>query len=261
MPEKDKIMDDNFYIEAYIKYREKKKDTNFSAKPVPYNWFTLPGTVSQEWFVYCQTLKDLSRQLANDINRLWRNIAKLEAWSKVLSHYDDEEKKYLLAEFIESLAIVALNLPHAIRARFIFSLSHICHQANRIKAPNWADDLPNDRSINFKTMEKKCAAWKDYNDFKLRFSRIADDRFDKDTSEFRHRFHHRIPVSVELGLTGLISRQKNKNGQVGYAIGGTPPISLNKLVTILNDQYVKIVECFRDYQKLVNDQLNEIFGP
>ena len=125
-------MNDKFYIEAYAKYRKKIHDTSFSAKPVPYEWFTLPTQVNGEWFIYCEILKDLSRQLANDINQLWNDIVKLEAWSKVLSSssYNEKEKLYLLAEFIKPLAVVALNLPHAIRTRFIFSLSHICHQPN-----------------------------------------------------------------------------------------------------------------------------------
>ena len=252
-------MEDKFYTETYIKYRERIKEASFS-KPVSYDWFALPTQNGAEWFIYCETLKDLSRQLANDINHLWRDITKLEAWSEIISHYDEKEKLYLLVEFIETLAIVALNLPYAIRSRFIFSLSHICHQANRIKNSDWKDDLSNDRSINFKTMDSKCVGWKTYNNFKLRFSQIADDKFEENTSEFRHRFHHRIPVSVELGLTGLISRQKNQNGQVGYSIGGTRPLSLKKLVPILKDQYTKIVKCFEEYQILVTDQLNEIFG-
>ena len=67
-----------------------------------------------------------------------------------MSYYENEEEKiYLLLEFIEPLAIIALNLPYAIWNRFIFSLSHICHQANRIKFPNWKDNLPEDQFINF----------------------------------------------------------------------------------------------------------------
>jgi len=73
--------------------------------------------------------------------------------------------------------------------------------------------------------------------------------------EFRHKFHHRIPFSIEVGLTEFISRQKKQNGHVTYTIGGTQPISLNKLVNILKDQYIKIIECFKEYQNLVMNNL------
>ena len=174
------------------------------------------------------------------------------------SDYSEEEKLYLLIEFIESLAIVALNLPDAIRARFIFSLSHICHQANRIRNSNWVDNLPRDRYINFKTMDKKCGYWKAYDNFKSQFSQIANDKFDSETLEFRDRFHHRVPVSIEIGLTAFVSRQKTEEGQVAYVFGGMQPVSLKKIVEILKDQYVKITSCLNAFQNLIHEQLNEI---
>jgi len=95
-------------------------------------------------------------------------------------------------------------------------------------------------------MDKKCKVWENYNNFKLHFLYIANDKFNEETSEFRHKFHHRIPVSVEFGLTGFIYREKyrekKQNSHVTYIIGETQPIPLNKLVNILKDQYIKIVE-------------------
>ena len=267
------MIDDSFYIKAYVKYRKEIKNINFLVNPISYKRFILPTQISGEWVVYCEMLENFSRQLVDDINQLRRYIIKLEAWSKVLFHYENEEEKiYLLLEFIEPLAIIALNLPYAIKNRFIFSLSHICHQANRIKFPNWRDDLPEDQFINLKTMDEKCKVWENYNNFKLHFLYIANDKFNKETSKFRHKFHHRIPVSVEFGLTGFIYREKyrekkqkkyrkkKQNSRVTYIIGETQPIPLNKLVNILKDQYIKIIECFKEYQNLVNEQLNEIFG-
>ena len=109
-------------------------------------------------------------------------------------------------------------------------------------------------------MDKKCASWKSYNNFKLQFSKIANEKFVSDTSEFRHRFHHQVPVLVEIGITHLVSRHKTKDKHVGYGIGGIQPISLNNIVDILKNQYMRITECFEEYQKLVSEQLNEIFG-
>ena len=165
--------DDEFYIKAYTEYRHEINRVTFSAKPIPYDWFNLPRQIGMEWWPYCEYLKDVSRQLANDINQFRRDIIKLESWKNVIKSYNDEEKFYLIIEFIEPLAIVALSLPYAIRSRFIFSLSHICHQANRVKDPNWRDDLSDDRSIKFNTMEIKCSCWNAYSNFRYQFVKIA----------------------------------------------------------------------------------------
>ncbi|MFC1734101.1 hypothetical protein ACFL6I_27675, partial [candidate division KSB1 bacterium] len=149
--------------------------------------------------------------------------------------------------------------PYAIRSRFIFSVSHICHQANRVRLSKWKDDLPNDKSINFKTMEKKCSSWTNYPVFKAKLAKIADEKFNMGTLEFRHKFHHRIPVSIEIGLTGLISREKSENGKVSYGFGGTGPISIDKLVPLLKGQYLNVALCFEKYQLLVKEQIDEIF--
>jgi len=77
------MIDDSFYIKAYVKYRKEIKNINFLVKPISYKRFTLTTQIGGEWVVYCEMLENFSRQLVDDINQLRRHIIKLETWSKV----------------------------------------------------------------------------------------------------------------------------------------------------------------------------------
>lgn len=252
-------MDDHIYVEAYQQYRKKLKNTDWFAEPVPYDWYTLPNKLSPEWLAYCQMLKEHSMQLANSVNQLLRDTVKLSIWADVLTTYKDEEKLYLITEFIVHMCVVTINLPYAIRSRFIFSVSHLCHQANRTKDSGWKDNFPNDKSINFKTMQKFCEKWTAYEKFQDSISKLSDEKFNKETAEFRNKFHHQLPISIEFGLSSLISRNKNADGSVSYSLGGIRPLSLNKIIPLLKEQHSAALSCFNSYRELINEQINQIF--
>ena len=254
------MMEDEFYFEAYKRYREKLKQTSWFAEPVSYDWLTLPSEISFEWFLYHKMLNEHIRQLANAVNQLLRDTVKLSTWANLACEYTDEEKLYLITEFIGHIAAITLNLPYVIRSRFIFSVAHLCHQANRIKDANWKDTFPNDKSINFKTMEKFSKGWDAYGKFKQSLTKLSNDKFNVETTEFRNKFHHQLPVLIEIGLSSLLSRKKNASGSVSYGLGGIKPLSLNKIVPLLEEQHSAALLCFSSYQELIEEQINQIFS-
>jgi hypothetical protein len=252
-------MDSQFFITAYKRYRKLIDKTEWFSSPLPYDWVKLPSEISAEFFLYCKMLKSHANVLANDINQLLRDTVKLRVWSEIIEQYNEQEKFYLIIEFIEHIAFSTLNLPYAIRSRFIFSATHLCHQANRVLQSNWKDDLCNDRSINYKHMKNKCTNWKSYSSFEKALNSISDEKFNSETIEFRNRFHHRLPQTIEIGLSNLLNRSKNDDGSVSYGFGGRRPLQVKKLIPLFEEQMEKASLCFLAYQDLINEQLKSIF--
>jgi hypothetical protein len=140
-------MDDEFYFDVYAQYRSKLKDMRWDSPLMPYDWLRIPRSVSVEWFPFVEMAKEHAKEIANDGNLLAVSKDRLSVWSRVLKEFPDEEEKLeIIIEFIWPIAHLAMDLPYTIRSRFILSVSHLSHQANRKKIANWKDDLKPDRT-------------------------------------------------------------------------------------------------------------------
>jgi hypothetical protein len=132
-----------------------------------YNWIE-----KQSWdidfFAYSQMLDEHSREIANSINELHNYISRLDSWSSRLNDMDCEQEKIdLVIEFVTPIATLAINMPYVIRSRFIYSIAHLCHQANKAKGGEWKDDIsPNDEII-FQTADKYGSKWRKYTAFEM----------------------------------------------------------------------------------------------
>ncbi len=101
-------------------------------------------------------------------------IISLKGWSEVLDHSEsDDKRRQIVFEFVTPIATLAINLPYVIRSRFIYSVVHLCHQANRIKQPEWIDYLPPDDDIYFKYADQYANDWKKYQKLKFSLEKIA----------------------------------------------------------------------------------------
>ena len=247
-------------IQAYENYLSKYESVELSCSYMPYGWVKMPESMDVDSMAFAEFIKEYASELANEINTFRTYIHRLSAWSKILATCDDKEKMSILSEFVEPVAICAFNHPYSIRFRFIFSVSHISHQANKsVEQENWNDDLKSDRNIDFKEMERKSNKWKCYPEFKSTLSKINDEHYNESFMNFRHKFNHRFPPLIELGISGLVTRNKHDNGCISYGFGHTNPIRLSDAVPILVDQHNNMKACFSSFQKLINEQVSSVF--
>jgi hypothetical protein len=91
------------------------------------------------------------------------------------------------------------------------------------------------------------------------FTFDQDIKFNIETADFRNKFHHQLPVSIEIGISSLISRNKDENGVVSYGLGGIRPLSLNKIIPLLIEQHSASLLCFNNCRELIEEQINQIF--
>jgi len=244
-------MNDEELIEIYSEFRKNIQEV--SLPPAKYNLFKI-NSQDVNNMIYDMFLEDHSRQIANDTNLLRRCIVKLQAWKATIIDMNEQKKLDIIVEFIEPLYITAISLPNAIKDRFTYSLTHLCHQANRYKINNWQDNLPEEYYIKTRTMNEKCKHWKLYTNFEESHSQISDEKYMKNIYNARNMFHHRIPIGIEIGISNMIKRTKEDDGRISYSFGGIQPLSLENIITALIEQYDCIMNCFEMYQKLIKTQ-------
>ncbi|WNN53790.1 hypothetical protein RIN66_07160 [Hafnia alvei] len=233
------------------------KDVDLELESAPFDW--VPSIVwGSQSFVYSQMLFEHSRELSNNINRLARLICKLKSWELVVEGMSDKDKFEVILEFIDDSSTVAINLPYVIKARFSFSIAHLCHQANQYLDPKWVDKIVYDQKIDIGIAMEKAKKWSCFSDLYKKMLEINDEGFIGETLDFRNKYNHRYSPKIEVGLTELIKRTKNSSGDVVYKIGQTKPLKLKNIVISLIKQHKKCIEAYSLYQKLVMQHL-EVF--
>ncbi len=253
-------MNDKLYINAYIQYRKQLKKSQFGENLPLASYDNVEKLQSGEGmiFFYNMMLYEHHMQIVNDINRLRRNLISLDSWITLIKSYDKDSAFYLHVEFLEPLIAYLNDLPYIIRNRFIYSLSHLCHQANRYKVQDWKDNLVKDININFKTMDKMCIDWDNFKKFKSIFKNLAGDNYKGETIEYRNRWHHRLPIRTGIGISNLVTRNIDSQGKVSYSLGYINPISYEKTIEILREQHKIAIECLKIYQDILHSQVTYI---
>lgn len=147
-------------LSLYERYQLNFASRPASGRSMPYDWDTLPKSLDARWLAYSQMLSEFSRELANVINDLTSYVPRLEAWSDVVRSLSNDEKLAACREFIDPVATVAVSLPYAIKARFVFAIAHLCHQANRARqGKDWQDNLTWDSDIKMDVAETLGGDW------------------------------------------------------------------------------------------------------
>lgn len=221
-----------------------------------YDWGTLPGSLSGVWLAYNQMFGEFARELANTINQLVSKEQRLGAWEIVTADLDQDAFNNVLFEFVDPLATIALNLPAVIRDRIIFAAVHLMHQANQaLGYADWRDDLPTDREIKRRDLEKHGHRWNAISDLLHALDRLATQAdYDTATGNFRNRYHHRFPPRIGIGITGLVTRVvEPKTKQISYAIGGAQPLSLAEIRAFLGQQIVRAHDAYAAFKALVRE--------
>lgn len=237
----------------------------FTASPrdgtfVTYDWGNLPSTLDVPWMAYSQMFDEFSREIANSINQLVNYTHRLKAWSVVMRPLNTEETLAVLSEFVEPLATVALNLPYVIKSRFVFASAHLGHQANRLlDGPDWKDDLPLDGEINFNIASARARRWRRFKRLKLRVEALAAQNYRDASSDFRNKYNHRISPRIVIGLTGMVTRATHPTtGATYYGFGETPPMAIDTIVSILNEQCSLCGAAFEAFKAFVAEHATGI---
>lgn len=227
---------------------------------LPYNLDNILNNIPVVWMPYNEMLREFSREIANVVNGMLRLIYRLEGWRLTLEKLDDDDRFEAIIEFIEPFATLALNLPYVIKYRFIFATTHLCHQANRhIDGATWQDDLPRDKEIELKFMDKYCEKWRSYKKLKLALEKIDNQKFQKNTFDFRNKYTHRFPPHIEIGLTGFGARIKlEKNDHPIYGFGGVEPLKLDNIIPLLIEQHEACCSAFMKLHNLIEEHKTRI---
>lgn len=248
-------------LDTYRKFIEKREEVDSTMEIAPYNWFEFPESISSEWLAYSQMLNEHARELSNSLNELNRYVENLKAWCEILDDMgDDDQKKYqVIFEFVSPIATLAINFPYVIRSRFFYSIAHLCHQANRLKQTSWSDDLPTDTNIYQEHTDDVGRHWgRKYSKLKLALEKVCNKTYQDETLNFRNKYNHRYSPRIEIGITNLVTRNLDKQGNVSYGIGGVGPLKLQTIVPLLEEQHAAIMKAFSLYQTLINEQIKLI---
>lgn len=244
----------------YRQYRSALKALPPMGQLMPYNWGTLPQTLSIDWIAYSDMFNEFSRELANIINSLTRYTRQLAAWRDVVVKLDNKGRHDVALEFVDPVATIALNLPYVIRSRFIFASAHLSHQAARAKLLKaWKDDLPLDDEIYFAQAEAAGRPWRNWPKLKTKLERIGDKQYQTATKNFRNTYNHRFSPRIVLGHTNFVTRQVDPaTKHVRYGFGVNSPLTLEVVVALIEAQCDHCYGAFEAFQKLVTEQEQEV---
>lgn len=247
-------------VELYQKYTAALDAAGWDCEFVECGWNPLPRRLHATWLPYGMMLDEFSREIANSLNDLINYTRRLRAWSAVVAPMTDQEKLDTVHEFIDPVAIVSLNLPAVIRARFAFAAAHLCHQANRaLDGPDWKDDLRMDHQIELKDASKHGSRWGRYDPFRLHVESISDQDYRNATHDFRNAYNHRLSPRVVIGLTQAVTRVVNaKSKAVSYAFGALPALALDHVADLLAVQCNRGRLAFEAFQGLVREHEKSI---
>lgn len=248
------------FREAYSRYRDRYVSTVSELCLAPFRHIETAQSVRMEWAAYHEMFKEHTQEIANELNRFSRHIEQLRCWAEILPEYEDSDQIALLMEFAEPLATCCVNYPYAIRSRFVFSIAHLCHQANRAFRTDWNEDmLPDDRKINYKIMISTLDGWHSAPNIRAYINELCNGDFEDATGGFRNKFHHRYPPRFEIGLTQMVSRIRQSDGTTSYGFGYVEPLQLDDIVPILREQHSAARACFDSYTDLIREQLSTIY--
>ena len=247
--------------DIWKQYLEEEEKTKLVPQLAPYDWYKIKSPISFDCHVYTTFLEEQTRELSNTINTFRRYIKVLTVWQHIINDLDEKEQYNIVTEHISPIATLALNKPYIIRSRFIYSIAHLSHQANKFNQEEWKDDLPNDKEIYFETADRYGKPWKKYKKFKISLENIGNKKYGEDTHDFRNKYNHRYSPHIEVGLSGLVTRhigEENDDYSVSYLFGQTEPLLLKDIIPLLTNELTLCLTAYKKYQDLINEQLNEL---
>jgi hypothetical protein len=133
--------------------------------------------------------------------------------------------------------------------------------------------LPDDHKLGVKELQKRISNWDAGNELMSSLSNMNSTQFKKTAKNYRNMAHHRIPPSIEYGLTDLVARKgyeehmveyitmedsnpvkkKMTSKGVTYGFGGVEPIKAGEILPTLKTECENGKKAFYAYWKMINE--------
>ena len=214
--------------------------------------YSLPDRLPD--LVFGQMSRNFSTGLINAVNRFFFDIRQADSWVQVANSFQENDRASLLSLHAEPLLELSVSRPYSLRNQFIFAVTHLLHQSNQLKNPEWRDDLPtNDWFNEKKDLLPRSNGWTKFPDFRAKLDLLNDDSFRKNaTLDFRHRMQHRFGLHFDIGLQPHFMRS-NKNGTMTYTYVLIPPLELKMIIGKLVEQHERAINIFQAYWNLLGE--------
>lgn len=139
------------------------------------------------------------QHIVGEVNYFKSYIFDLKTWEKILPEYNDESQKlHLLYKFVEPLLKCCLFAPYALKNQIIFSGTKIAILLAKGKGQ---PKIPTDENIrNISDFKQWAETWADFDKLETALKVLSDKDFTDATKDFRHRYTHRIPPRIEVGI-------------------------------------------------------------
>jgi len=250
------------YLEAHSKFYDQRQVIKMPNKYLTYEKYDIPSTYTSggNWMIFHIMTSDFVRTLLNEINLFHSTLIDLNAWEEVLRDYSDDMRFNILVEIFYPICIFALNIPNAIKNRFVYVSVHLLRETATLLNRNIECIDFSERKISFKLLEKiKCLftrhEWKSVEPFLKVLSGLHGEQFRKDSDDFRHRYHHRIPPQIEIGISSLVTTKRTKGGFIEYSVDGKEASPIKKILSSLTSEHLTCIEAFEAFWVMLNELL------
>lgn len=230
------------------------------------------------------------REMTNELNQWKSLLMSWHAWLDVIDGYEEQQAREIQFEFVESIAFKCSFEPSATRDRFTFIAINAFHQALLAFDFKYQDKLEIDKKIKKgkhplrREKEEELISifhkskWKDEGVNLLKSIKELDGKeYRNITQDFRNLASHAIAPRFTVGHTNLVSRyfkQTTKLEPIGdgswkeveipgslslvYGYGGTPPMSMQKIIEANRVEFKKAVNCFKEYIRLIDIVVSDL---
>jgi hypothetical protein len=239
-------------FEMFVKIRTKSANKFGADRFLSEDNFQLPDCLPD--FVFGLMSSDFIRRLINAVNRFFLDIHQADCWVQVANSFQEDRRASLLYTYAEPLLELSVSRPYSLRNQFIFAVTHLLHQSNKLMNPEWRDDLRTDDWFDEKKdLIPRSNGWTKFPDFYGKLNLLNDDSFKKTaTLDFRHRMQHRFGLHFDCGIQPQFVRS-NTNGIMTYNYVLIPPLELETTVGKLVEQHERAISVFQAYWNLVGE--------
>ena len=241
------------YVKAYTAFAERRAADRSCKLPfLDYKHYVLrAGRPVGVRNFFCRAAEDCARQIINEIHALRSFIQDARIWDVVVKEFAEREQFLLTVEFLEVAFIHAMSRPYALKNRFIYSLAMLGTMYKARKG--LARDVKPFEKCNYTSMLPLVQDWLRIDDLTDELANLNSEAFQQHSGGFRHKDHHRMPASIEVGLAPA-ARVWTDGGRIYLSNAVQDPIKVIDLLPALEQQYECGCRCLDRFWKVVQQR-------
>jgi hypothetical protein len=247
------------FLEFHNTFYNKRKEIEWPEKTIKldeYEW--LQNSTERKIFFANLIINEAVRTIGGEINSFYQDIKSCKAWSVINSSLTKEKKLYLTNIIALNDIKAMLLAPYEIKQRFIFFSTNALHLVRLKTDIYWGECcFPEEHGISMKTLDL-FKNWKgpDIKNFKNKLCKIESAEIRKETKDYRRKLQHRIPIHIDIGISGILERVKLKD-KVTYNICENKALNFEKIIASSLKQHEVMLETY-DAMLHLFDELLEI---